>query len=285
MTTFGIRYKLNSDSTYCPKLGYSLHQNMSETSKRLWTREELVVTLSLYFQLPFGRLNHTTPEVRELAAIIGRTESSVALRLVNFAACDPYILETGRHGMESGVKVCKPIWDEYYNDKQKLFFDAENIKAKMLHKPIEEVLRIQNQNFTGQERIAEIKQRVNQSIFRAMILGNYNEQCAITGINHPSLLIASHIIPWAADEKERLNPENGICLSALYDKAFDQGLITIRHEDYTVKVSKELKDRLTIQSYNENFRPVENKKIILPEEHKPSKICLQYHEEHVFKSV
>jgi putative restriction endonuclease len=39
------------------------------------------------------------------------------------------------------------------------------------------------------------------------------------------LLFASHIIPWAANEKERLNPENGICLSALYDKAFDKGLI------------------------------------------------------------
>lgn len=60
-----------------------------------------------------------------------------------------------------------------------------------------------------------------------MILNNYNTTCAITRINDTILLIASHIIPWADREDTRLNPENGICLSPLYDKAFDQGLISI----------------------------------------------------------
>lgn len=64
---------------------------MNKTQRR-WTREELILTLSVYFQLPFGRLNSRTPEVMELARIIGRTSSSAALRLVNFAACDPYII-------------------------------------------------------------------------------------------------------------------------------------------------------------------------------------------------
>ena len=75
-------------------------------SRQLWSHDELVLTLALYFQLPFGRLNHATPEVRDLGRLTGRGENSVALRLVNFAACDPYILGTGRHGMSSGVKVC-----------------------------------------------------------------------------------------------------------------------------------------------------------------------------------
>jgi putative restriction endonuclease len=48
-------------------------------AKRLWTRDELILTLSVYFQLPFGRLNHATPEVKELARLIGRTENSAAL--------------------------------------------------------------------------------------------------------------------------------------------------------------------------------------------------------------
>ena len=38
--------------------------------RRLWTREELILTLSVYFQLPFGRLNRTTPEVKELADVL-----------------------------------------------------------------------------------------------------------------------------------------------------------------------------------------------------------------------
>ena len=56
--------------------------------KRLWTRDEMILTLALYFQLPFGRLNRTTPEVRELAKLMNRTENAVTLRLVNYAACD-----------------------------------------------------------------------------------------------------------------------------------------------------------------------------------------------------
>ena len=63
--------------------------------RRLWTRDEMILTLALYFQLPFGRLNHTTAEVKELAKLMNRTENAVALRLVNFAACDPYITESG----------------------------------------------------------------------------------------------------------------------------------------------------------------------------------------------
>jgi hypothetical protein len=31
----------------------------------------------------------------------------------------------------------------------------------------------------------------------------------------------NYIIPWAENEEERLNTENGICLSPLYDRAYD----------------------------------------------------------------
>ena len=97
---------------------------MPETKqeKRLWSREELILTLSVYFQLPFGRLNHTTPEVQELARLIGRSDNSAALRLVNYAACDPYIINSGRKGMVAGMKVCLPIWEEFANDRERLFF-------------------------------------------------------------------------------------------------------------------------------------------------------------------
>ncbi len=65
----------------------------------LWTDDEMIVVLELYFKLTFGRLNRNTPEVKALAQLIGRSDNSVALRLVNYAACDPYILNSGRHGV------------------------------------------------------------------------------------------------------------------------------------------------------------------------------------------
>jgi len=38
---------------------------------------------------------------------------------------------------------------------------------------------------------------------------------------------ASHIVPWAEDERNRLNPRNGLCLNALHDRAFDRHLMWI----------------------------------------------------------
>lgn len=252
-------------------------------ANRIWSREELVLALSLYFQLPFGRLNHTTPEVKELARIIGRTDNSVALRLVNFAACDPYIINSGRTGMPGGISICKPIWDEFTDDREKLFNEAQLIKAAMLHKPIEEILNITAQDLEGKERTAVIRQRVNQSAFRSMILYNYEERCAITGINIPELLVAGHIIPWAeSTPQQKLNPENGICLSALYDKAFDKGMITISPDDYTVCLSSALFEYESEDYFEKHFGSVRGKKIMMPTEHCPNRDFLAYHRDRIF---
>jgi putative restriction endonuclease len=66
----------------------------------------------------------------------------------------------------------------------------------------------------GKEKLAAVKVRVNQDIFRKMVLANYGGKCCVTGLSVPDVLRASHISPWAEDEKNRLNPENGLCLSA-----------------------------------------------------------------------
>lgn len=144
---------------------------------------------------------------------LGRGENSAALRLVNFAACDPYILATGRHGMQSGASVCRPVWDEYVNDKERLYSEAAEIRARLEQQTLEESLEIKSQDFTGYEKKTVIKQRINQNAFRAMVLNNYNDTCAITGINDPRLLVASHIIPWSERKETRLDPENGISSS------------------------------------------------------------------------
>ena len=252
--------------------------------KRLWTRDEMILTLALYFQLPFGRLNHTTPEVRELAKLMNRTENAVALRLVNFAACDPYIINSGRTGMPGGLNVCMPYWEEFVGDKEKLFLEAQRIKANLLHQPIEETLHITSKELEGKEKETVIKQRVNQSAFRSMILYNYEERCAITGISIPDLLVASHIIPWAVNEKERLNPENGICLSALYDRAFDRGFISI-DKNNKVLLADKLKQYETEEFYAAHFASIKNQPIRLPEEHLPNPVFLEWHRDCVFNKI
>ena len=56
-----------------------------------WTKEELIVTFNLYLKLPFSKINARNPIVQELANILGRTSNSIALRLGNFASCDPLL--------------------------------------------------------------------------------------------------------------------------------------------------------------------------------------------------
>lgn len=77
------------------------------------------------------------------------------------------------------------------------------------------------------EKTAIIQSRVGQGIFRKSLFDKYQGRCIITGIDHPKLLVASHIKPWAvSSNRERLSVDNGLLLSATYDRLFDSGLIT-----------------------------------------------------------
>ena len=78
--------------------------------RKLWTREEFALALNVYLKLPFGKLHSGTPEIVHLAGLIGRTPSSVAMRLNNFAAVDPYHRQRGIVGLPGGMKHVEPIW-------------------------------------------------------------------------------------------------------------------------------------------------------------------------------
>ena len=249
--------------------------------RKLWSHDELVLTLDLYFRLPFGRLVSTNSDIIELANLIGRSNNAVALRLVNFAACDPVIIESGRTGMVGGFSICKPIWDEYSGQKEKLFYEAQEIKAHLLNSSVEKVLQIQDNELQGLDRLTYVKQRINQQAFRSMILNIYEKRCAITGINIPDMLVASHIIPWSENTQERLNPENGLCLSALYDKAFDKGYISFDN-NYRVIFADKLKSYHNETFYEKHFAPIEGMVIFLPEYHRPNKKFLEWHRDTLF---
>ena len=136
----------------------------------------------------------------------------------------------------------------------------------------------------GEDKISLTKQRKGQDYFRRMILANYGGRCALTGIDIPQLLLASHIIPWAdkSHKKDRLNPCNGICLSALYDKAFDQGLITISPDDYCVVLSSALRENETKEYYDKHFDCIKGQKLTMPADYLPNRDFLAYHRDKVF---
>lgn len=247
--------------------------------QKLWTREESILAINLYCKLPFGRLHRSNPQVIHLAELIGRTPSSVAYKLVNFASLDPSLKARGIKGASNTSKLDKAIWNEFYDNWEELPFESEKLLSKFENKPIEELSNIDLNNLPkGKTREQVVKVRVNQSFFRSSVLASYNNTCCITGINQTELLIAGHIKPWSSDEQNRLNPRNGIAINALHDKAFENGLITIT-TDYKVKVSNTLLKQKKTSSLEKYFFQYDNKEIILPTKFLPDIEFLKYHNE------
>lgn len=111
-----------------------------------------------------------------------------------------------------------------------------------------------------------------------MLLQIYNSKCCVTGLNVPITLRASHIVPWKEDKTNRLNPENGLLLSATYDAAFDKHLISF-DEDYRMIVSKGIKEYYTNEITREYFEKFEGKTIALPVKYLPNQMFLSKHRE------
>ncbi len=252
--------------------------------KKLWTREELVLAFNLYLKLPFGKMHKHTPEIVELAALLGRTPSSIGMRLGNFASCDPHLQARGIGGLKGGMNQVKPIWEEFYSNQEELLFLSEQILAMKQKTTIQtkysDILS-DISNLEGETKIREVKTRVNQRVFRTMVLNNYFTKCCITGLDIPDILVASHIIPWSKNEKERINPRNGLCLNALHDKAFDKGFITIT-PDYTIKISSHIDSLSDKEALTNFFMKYSDQKILVPKKFIPSKEFLDYHHQNIF---
>ncbi len=128
----------------------------------------------------------------------------------------------------------------------------------------------------GIDVVRAVKVRSNQNVFRVIILKLYKQSCCITGLDIPTVNRASHIMPWADYPDKRLEPQNGLCLSATYDAAFDKNLISL-DDNYRIIISKSISDHYTNDSVKEYFLKKEGDKIALPSSYLPNKEYLQKH--------
>ncbi|HQO30604.1 MAG TPA: HNH endonuclease [Chitinophagales bacterium] len=251
-------------------------------SRDNWTREQTIVALRTYFSVPFNKANNSNEEIISTSKIIGRSVNSLKMKIGNFGSLDPELAKRGIVGLSSASNLDREIWHEFADDREKLAYDSTELIAKFSKKKVEEVIELEDEEIPeGKEKSRLIKTRVNQSFFRDCILGIYDHKCCITGLSIPKLLIASHIVPWSVDIKNRLNPENGLCLNSIHDKAFDEGLITITTE-YKIKISGAFSDFEKEESVRKFFKDYENSSIIMPERYFPNKDFLKYHQENIF---
>jgi hypothetical protein len=244
-----------------------------------WTREQSLVAFSLYCRLPFGRFHSKNSEIIQYANLIGRTPSAMAMKLSNIASLDPAITDTGRSGLSGASNADKAMWQEMQQD-----WDTFSIAMAQAEQEISAAgspTAVDELGSVTTSKIAEVKLRLGQQFFRNAVLSAYNQRCCISGLANPKLLVASHIVPWSSDEQNRLNPHNGLALSALHDKAFDLGLITIS-EDYRVVVSGKcsVKDD---SFFNTAIASFHGKHISLPEKFFPALQFLAFHRERIFE--
>ncbi len=102
----------------------------------------------------------------------------------------------------------------------------------------------------------------------------------MSGLSDTRLLIASHIVPWSHDKANRLNPSNGLCLSAIHDRAFDKGLITLA-DDFTIIVSDALK-KSDDEFVKDVLLPLDGRTIEQPERFAPQQTFVAWHRQTLF---
>lgn len=248
----------------------------ADSGPQRWSREQLKLAFHLYCQIPFGKLHRGNPAIITLAGLLKRTPSAVAMKLVNFASLDPAIISSGRKGLEGASKLDREVWDEFHADWEGLALECERLRQGMAPAtvPVAEAPP-EEEDFTGETRKVLTDQRIKQRFFRRAVLSSYRGRCCMSGVSDSRRLIASHIEPWSADKSNRLNPSNGLCLSAIHDRAFDNGLLWLT-DDFRVELSPQLRES-SDAFVKSVFSPLDGRMIELPERFMPSVVLIARH--------
>jgi len=244
-----------------------------------WTRDQHLLAFRLYNEIPFGSIHTGNPKLQSLANLIGRGINAVSLKLANFARLDPVQQKRNIKGMSHGAKGEEEIWTAYLQNPEAIALESDRVLATWTGKTVEDVAEIETYDLPpeGTERAAVVKIRANQSFFRRRVLSAFDFKCCVTGLTSPTLLNASHILPWASDKTNRLNPKNGLCLNALHDRAFDRHLMWI-DQTGLVRFAPNLRT-----SKGQNASAVEwltrreGQPLILPEKFAPDSAFLKEH--------
>ncbi len=250
-----------------------------------WSREQLLIALKLYCEIPFGKMHSRNPEIIRYAKLIHRTPGSLAMKLTNFASLDPAIVSTGRKGLTKASKADKEIWSETTSDWGHIAAEIDQTVRRLAPTAAEQKVPDPPEadaDYSGLTKTALIEARVGQRFFRQAVLSAYDFKCCVTGLAAQELLVASHIVPWRADPSNRLNPRNGLCLSALHDRAFDQGLIAIS-ESFHLLLSPRISKIKPNRYIDDAFLAYADKLIQIPAKFAPDPAFLKYHRENLFR--
>lgn len=96
-----------------------------------WTREQLIVALNVYCKIPFKNSSARHPMVQEYAKIIGRTPAALNLKIGNLGSFDPVLREKGIVGLAHTSKMDEQIWNEFFENPEKLAYESSTKSIKI----------------------------------------------------------------------------------------------------------------------------------------------------------
>lgn len=240
------------------------------TTRKPWSREELLILLNLYEKIPFGKFDQGNPVLIDVAQRMERTPGSVAMKLSNLASLDARLAARGIKGLTGASALDRVVWAEFHQEQELLIPESEALLAELFtgnaDNPVEvepEMIHVSRVPEGPTENSASVKVRRGQRFFRQAVLNAYGGRCAVTGLAIRPLLVASHIIPWKEANEHRLDPQNGISLNALHDRAFDLGLITF-DEDLRMVCTPTLRDHYTNVTVAQQFEKHEGSALVIP---------------------
>lgn len=249
---------------------------MDRSTSKPWTRDEVIVACGLYFTLPFGQMHSRNPRIVGVAGRLGRTPSSLAMKLTNLASLDPAHRARGVKGLVGHSRLDAEIWQEFQSNWEEMALLSEE---KLQGLDVQEVVTPELEYPSGDvatETEGTRKIRTMQGFFRKVVLAAYDLKCCITGNPIGDLLVASHILPWSEFKNERLNPRNGLCLVAHFDRAFDRGLISF-DDNLRLILNRRLRAYLPNEALETEFVRRAGSPLICPDRFVPDSTFIAHH--------
>jgi putative restriction endonuclease len=261
-----------------------------------WSRGQLLIAFNLYCQMPFGKMHSKNPDIVRFAEFIGRTPSALAMKLTNIASLDPAITSSGRRGLAGASAADRAMWNEMQQDWEHFTLESQaaidtlvaDTRLELIEPLATEALLYSEEehdyDYSAESRTSQTQIRIGQQFFRRSVISAYQGRCCITGLTESKLLVASHIIPWRTDKANRLNPRNGLCLSTLHDRAFDQGLFTLT-TDFKIRTSQRVKAMANNIFAADWLVRLEGLAIELPEKFSPLEEFVDWHSKNIFLNI
>lgn len=162
-----------------------------EGSLSAWAREAKIINGSILDITDASQMFPIAREIRQLSIFQERNSKGNGMYEAALKQYYSYILEAANSGIEDDIK-------------------------KIVADPQIEIT----------EKTQLISARIGQGKYRKDLI-NLWRCCAVTGYADTSILVASHIKPWAnSSNAERIDKFNGLLLLPNLDKAFDKYLIS-----------------------------------------------------------